>query len=67
MTAFGTSRHFGATRNLVAICVIADMGGLAAVSTRSRMTRSGQLSRCRKTKTTMVACGDKEIENPCGR
>jgi hypothetical protein len=35
----GTSRHFAALRNFVAIGGIADMAGLAAGSTRSRMTQ----------------------------
>jgi hypothetical protein len=39
MLLSGTSRRFAALLNLVSIAGIADMAGLAAGSTRSRMTR----------------------------
>jgi hypothetical protein len=41
----GTSRHFAALRNFVAIGGIADMAGLAAGSTRSRMIHTGSRAR----------------------
>ena len=54
MSVHGTSRHFGALRNLVAFGGIADMAGLAAGSTRSRRTQmrpgrmeGGGARRCR--------------------
>src|SRR5712671_3604532 len=39
MSGVGTSRRFAALRNLIVTGGIADMAGLAAGSTRSRMTR----------------------------
>jgi hypothetical protein len=38
ISAIGTSRHFAAPRSLVAFGGTTDMAGLAAGSTRSRMT-----------------------------